>query len=58
MAQPRLTNGVISGSISNVVVVITNAGVLPDQVLNQINQLIEAFLSTQVVPAVNGNEMV
>ncbi|XP_076824147.1 bactericidal permeability-increasing protein-like [Clavelina lepadiformis] len=53
MAQPRLTNGVISGSISNVVVVITNAGVLPDQVLNQINQLIEAFLSTQIVPAVN-----
>ncbi|CAK8678853.1 unnamed protein product [Clavelina lepadiformis] len=52
-AQPRLTNGVISGSISNVVVVITNAGVLPDQVLNQINQLIEAFLSTQIVPAIN-----
>ncbi|XP_076824146.1 bactericidal permeability-increasing protein-like [Clavelina lepadiformis] len=52
-AQPRLTNGVISGSISNVVVVITNAGVLPDQVLNQINQLIKTFLSAQIVPAVN-----
>ncbi|CAK8678856.1 unnamed protein product [Clavelina lepadiformis] len=52
-AQPHLTNGVISASISNVRVVITNAGALPDQVINVINQLIKVFLSAQILPAVN-----
>ncbi|CAK8678850.1 unnamed protein product [Clavelina lepadiformis] len=53
MFTPLRSGGIISGSMSNMRVVITNVGALSSQARSKMNKLIEDFLLIQMLPALN-----